>query len=96
MPVDPTLIAAMNAPLRAGRSTPRYANKAGYFMPPGTGPIGKTCGDCEALRAFSPSSACGRAFKCGKASDSKGKRSDIVKKSPACGGFEEGKANDQS
>lgn len=86
MPVDPRLIAAMNAPLRAGGTAPRYTNKAGYFMPPGTGPIGKTCGDCTALMAVQVSPVC-KVFKCRKARETSGKRNDIVKKSPACAGF---------
>ena len=86
MVVDPRLIAAMNAPLRAGGTAPRYTNKAGYFMPPGTGPIGKTCGDCAEIRAVHVSAVC-KVFKCSKARETSGKRTDIVKKSPACGGF---------
>ncbi len=86
MVVDPRLIAAMNAPLKSGSNIPRYTNKAGYFMPPGTGPIGKTCGDCTALMAVQVSPVC-KVFKCRKARETSGKRNDIVKKSPACGGF---------
>lgn len=55
----------------------------GYARPPGSGPVGETCGSCAhcMLRQFSK-----KYFKCGllRHAWTRGPGTDIRKKSPAC------------
>lgn len=65
--------------------------KNGYAATPGTGPKGKTCGQCEHYRTVVGGS---RTFpKCwlNKPNWTGGPGSDILKRSPACRLFEEEK-----
>lgn len=75
-------------------ASPAYTAKAGrpygYYLPPGTGPDGKTCGDCRHLCRIRMGNT---YLKCGLAKRiwTHGRRTDILAGAPACAKFEEGK-----
>jgi hypothetical protein len=46
MPVDPRIQAIIDAPLTTPTDL-RFAPMKGHVQPPGTGPIGETCGSCR-------------------------------------------------
>ena len=46
MPVDPRIQAMLDAPLTTPTDL-RFAPLRGHVQPPGTGPVGETCGSCR-------------------------------------------------
>ncbi len=57
----------------------------GYVMPPGTGPQGKTCGDCRHIHRTQRYRKC----KLNRARWTGGPKTDILARSPSCSRFEE-------
>jgi hypothetical protein len=76
---------------RGRRKTPKVR---GYYAPPGTGPVGHTCGDCEhhvRKRMAKTYHKCELA----RAKWTGGGGTDIRLRSPACSGWEaKGSSND--
>lgn len=68
--------------LRAQVATQR--KKGLYAAPPGTGPVGKTCGDCAFLRYTGNIK---RHPKCGKTKYTHGDKTTILVRSPSCRHF---------
>lgn len=46
MPIDPRIQKALDAPLTTPTDL-RFKPMRGHAMPPGTGPVGETCGSCR-------------------------------------------------
>ena len=65
-----------------------YIEPRGYFRPPGTGPVGESCGTCKHKTYVS--GVAGRYIKCALAQFkwTGGRGSDILAGSPACEGWE--------
>lgn len=79
------------APAQKGigpRGGKNYVKPWGYYMPPGTGPTGETCGTCEHI-VYRGNTA-GHYLEClrAKAKWTHGRKSDILAGSPACSGWE--------
>lgn len=94
MPVDPRLLAALDAPLRSdcGKGTRPGRSRGGrsktvargYAGTPGTGPAGETCSSCKFKTTVQGGA---KSFpKCAAATQkwTRGPASDIRVKSPAC------------
>jgi len=64
-----------------------YVKPWGYFMPPGTGPEGETCGSCMHITV--KGNTAGRYLKCMRMQLkwTGGRKSDILSRSPACSGW---------
>lgn len=64
-----------------------YVKPWGYYMPPGTGPAGETCGTC--IHITVKGGTAGRYLKCdrSRAKWTAGRKSDILAGSPACSGW---------
>ena len=60
--------------------------KNGYAASPGTGPEGKTCGDCKFKHSMRSAGGAKHFIKCdaNKAKWTRGEGSDILARSPAC------------
>lgn len=83
MPVDPRIQRILDGPLTTPTEL-RFAPKKGYVQPPGTGPIGETCGSC---RHASPTGSDYREWTCRLVSGAY--RGTIIdRRTKACGRWE--------
>ena len=87
MPVDPRILAALNAPLKGPRAAFKSSGRkpvSGYPTPPGTGPAGETCGSCAHIlrRQYAKT-----YIKCAR-TETHGAATDIRVGSPACSCWE--------
>ena len=90
MPVDPRILAALNAPLKHGANAatlPKHKSwkDRGYFAEPGSGPINETCGSCDSILKLTVGRK--EVSKCARTRQTRSARSDISSRSPACDGF---------
>lgn len=84
MPVDPRILAALAAPLKAKPNTvvlPKV--KGGYAARPETGPAGETCKSCRHAQPHE-TGAGRRYWKCALVKRTHGPGTDIALRSPAC------------
>jgi hypothetical protein len=61
-----------------------YIKQWGYFMPPGTGPAGETCGSCKHIARGDKYRKCRR----NEVRWTHGPKTDILSRSPACSAWE--------
>jgi hypothetical protein len=60
-----------------------YVQQRGYAAPPGTGPVGETCGKCKHIVVWAKFRKCGLT----RAKWTSGPKTDILSRSPACSAF---------